>query len=372
MSTATQATPQQAADTQIATVAAPRLPYHPGIGKQFGLDSTVWRALVESTFPTAKTTGAVILALAYCKARGLDPFKRVVHIVPIWDKETKCYVETVWPGIAEYRTTAFRTKQYAGHEPTAFGPMIQQSWGGDDGGATVAFPEWAQMTVYRLIDGERYPFPGPKVYWLETYATRGRTDLPNTMWADRPIGMLEKCAEAAALRSAFPEELGGEFCAEEVGGRMFHGRPSIEAASFPAPSRADDLAARLTRPAAPASPSTDPHEATAQAVATEVAAGPAGTTPTVADSDALAKSEMQAADYQSFADACDERKDLQELGALKARALQDDLLTDSGRTRVITAIAKALDRLTTNAATKAKPTKGQKGMFPTAPHATEG
>jgi hypothetical protein len=38
------------------------------------------------------------------------------------------------------------------------------------------------------------------------------------MWRDRPRGQLEKCAEAAALRAAFPEEIGGDLCSDEVGG----------------------------------------------------------------------------------------------------------------------------------------------------------
>lgn len=139
-------------------------------------------------------------------------------------------------------------------------------------------------------------------------------------------------------------------------------------------TRADDLAARLKRPATPepASQSINPHEPAAQAAAAEVAAGPAGTTPTVADAETIAKSEMQAADYLAFVDTCVDGREPEKLSELRSRAMQDDLLTDGGRMRVVTAITKALDRLTTNAATKAKPIKGQKGMFPTAPHATEG
>jgi hypothetical protein len=36
------------------------------------------------------------------------------------------------------------------------------------------------------------------------------------MWETRPRGQIDKCAEAAALRCAFPEECGGEFIPEEV------------------------------------------------------------------------------------------------------------------------------------------------------------
>jgi hypothetical protein len=49
--------------------------------------------------------------------RQVDPFKRPVHIVPVWDNEKRDYVETVWPGIAEHRTTAFRTSAVSRPDP---------------------------------------------------------------------------------------------------------------------------------------------------------------------------------------------------------------------------------------------------------------
>jgi RecT family len=45
------------------------------------------------------------------------------------------------------------------------------------------------------------------------------TDVPNEMWANRPVGQLEKCAEAGALRRAFPEEIGNALTAEETEGQ---------------------------------------------------------------------------------------------------------------------------------------------------------
>jgi len=150
-------------------------------------------------------------------------------------------VDTVWPGIAELRTTAMRTGSFAGFEDTEYGPIIEEELGG----INVRYPEWAQCTVYRLIAGQRVAFVGPKVFWIETYATAKRdTKAPNSMWAKRPRGQLEKCAEAAALRRAFPEEIGNEYAAEEVEGQAFGQVRDITDRQSPG------LAARLSAPAA--------------------------------------------------------------------------------------------------------------------------
>lgn len=229
----------------LAVVEAARLPY-PEAAARMGLESSAWQTLVNATFPTARTAEGVILALNYCRARNLDVFKRPVHIVPIRTKlkspDGKEYwadIETVWPGINELRTTAHRTGVYAGSDPAEWGPDMTSEWelpsGDDDGGdhpnapprekkaaaapvrmLKVVHPEWCQITVYRIVQGQRVAFPGPRVYWLETYATAGKSDRPNEMWKDRARGQLEKCAEAAALRKAFPEELGGEHIVEEA------------------------------------------------------------------------------------------------------------------------------------------------------------
>lgn len=197
-------------------IAAPRLPFHPAIEQRFGIDVGAWRVLTDAVFPAAAQPESIIMALAYCRARNLDIFKKPVQIVPIWDRKRGAMVDTVWPGISELRTTAMRTGSFAGFDDTAYGPLVEEKLGGID----VRYPEWAQCTVYRLVGGQRVPFVGPKVFWIETYATAKRdTKAPNSMWLKRPRGQIEKCAEAAALRRAFPEEIGGEYAAEEMEGQ---------------------------------------------------------------------------------------------------------------------------------------------------------
>jgi phage recombination protein Bet len=233
-------TATQQTSGEVVAFQRPRLPWHDAIEKSFGdigVTKSAWKALTEAVYPNARTPDSIIMALSYCKARKLDPFKRPVHIVPMWDPKggpngRGGFVETIWPGISELRTTAFRTGQYAGCDETEFGPEKMQTFEGEKDvwensrkvgtekvSVTVTFPEWARVSVHRLVGNHIVRFVGPKVYWLESYASQGKLDVPNSMWAERPIGQIEKCAEAGALRRAFPEELGNMLSAEEMEGR---------------------------------------------------------------------------------------------------------------------------------------------------------
>jgi phage recombination protein Bet len=188
------------------------------------VDVEQWRVLTDAIFPGAKSAEAIVLALNYCKARGLDVFKKPVHIVPMWNSTLGREVETVWPGINELQTTAARTGHWAGMDPPTWGPMKRRTFTGLVGrrgqerntSVVVDFPEWCEVTVYRMINGQRCAFSEP-VYWEECYARMGRSEVPNDTWQRRARGQLHKCAKAASLRAAFPED--GSATAEEMEGR---------------------------------------------------------------------------------------------------------------------------------------------------------
>lgn len=266
---------EPSANGKLPAILPPRLPYHPAIEERFGIGLTEWRALVDAVFPLAKDPSSVILALSYCKARNLDPFKKPVHIVPMWNAAAKRMVETVWPGIGELRTTAFRTGQYAGRDEAKYGETRRERIGT----AEVEYPEWCQVTVYRLLGGQRLPFPGPRVYWRESYATAGREDpSPNSMWRRRPFGQIDKCAEAAALRAAFPEEVGNEYAAEEMEGRIIG--ETIDGRTGEVRPTPRTLSERLDAlaNAAPAGPRADADTETGDASDAVASEAPNGTT----------------------------------------------------------------------------------------------
>lgn len=178
-----------------------------------GITEAQWRTLMNNLFPGAKAE-SVMMVWDYCQARKLDPMKKPCHIVPM--KVGDSWRDVVMPGIYEYRTTANRTGEYLGHSRPTFGPEIEY--------LGVKAPEWCELTVYRWnkAAGQRCEYPAI-VHFSECVATYWDKDAKahkaNSRWSKAPRQMLEKCTEAAALRKAFPDELGGEVTAEEMEGQ---------------------------------------------------------------------------------------------------------------------------------------------------------
>lgn len=195
-----------------------RLPMPAYIGEE---DAGKWRVLCESIFPSAKTAEAIALALDYCKARKLDVMRKPVNIVPMWSTQLGKMVETVWPSINSVQIDAARSNAWAGMDEPKWGKDITRTFKGVKKGnvgeseMTITFPESCTVTVYRIVQGQRYAFAEP-VYWLECYARMGKTELPNDMWAKRTRGQFLKVAKAFSLRAAFPED--ADYTAEEMEG----------------------------------------------------------------------------------------------------------------------------------------------------------
>ena len=178
-------------------------------------ESELIGVLQTSLYPGA-AIGSVKMVLGYCKAAGLDPMQKPVHIVPMWDKNMKAMRDVVMPGIGLYRTQAARSGQYAGVTDPEFGPDITESVGG----VSITFPAWCKVTVKRLLGNQVVEFAA-REFWKENYATAGKdSSAPNAMWKKRPYGQIAKCAEAQALRKAFPE-FGSAPTADEMEGREF-------------------------------------------------------------------------------------------------------------------------------------------------------
>lgn len=187
-----------------------------------GIDESTWNALQSTIYPGAAPE-SILLAVDYCKARGLDVMLKPVHLVPMNVKDAKTgqysWRDVPMPGIGMYRIQADRSGSYAGADEPEFGPLIKYDFTDKSGKpVTMQFPEWCKFTVHKLI-GDRIVSFSAKEYWLENYATdSGKSDAPNAMWRKRVYGQLAKCAEAQALRKAWPE-VGSDPTVEEMEGK---------------------------------------------------------------------------------------------------------------------------------------------------------
>lgn len=179
------------------------------------LDKELNALLRNSLYPNASDQ-SLELVKGYCKASGYDIMRKPVHIVPMWNSAAGRMQDTIMPSIGLYRTDAARTGEYAGISEPVFGPVVTRQIGNLE----CTFPEWCKITVKRKVGNIIAEFTSQEL-WIESYAPAGGKEKliqPNSMWMKRPYGQLRKCAEAQALRMAFPE-VGSQPTAEEMEGK---------------------------------------------------------------------------------------------------------------------------------------------------------
>ena len=150
------------------------------------------------------------------------------------------------PGVGLYRTQAARSNECAGVSEPDFGPDVTETLGGQP----ITFPAWCRVTVKRrLPTGEVVEFTA-KEFWKENYAVKGgreKSIAPNAMWTKRPYGQIAKCAEAQALRKAFPE-VGSQPTADEMEGKTIDmGAAEVAPPAAPPAWPADKWAAALPK-----------------------------------------------------------------------------------------------------------------------------
>ena len=184
------------------------------------LDEKELLQVLESSLYPGASQSSIKMVIGYCKAAGLDPMQKPVHIVPMWDGKAHAMRDVIMPGIGLYRTQAARSAECAGVSEPEFGPDTTEAIGGQQ----ITYPAWCRVTVKRrLPTGEVVDFTA-KEFWKENYAIKGgkeKSIAPNAMWQKRPYGQIAKCAEAQALRKAFPE-IGSEPTADEMAGKTLN------------------------------------------------------------------------------------------------------------------------------------------------------
>jgi len=179
-------------------------------------DQTTWSpeqaAVLRQTGIDDDVAPAELSAFLHlCQRTQLDPFSRQIYLIGRWDKKQKRKVYTPQTGIDGYRVIAHRvaseSRQSFGYEDTLW---CDQSGRWRDAWLADTPPAAAKVTVLR--NGERFSAVARFSEYVQTFPDGN----PSGLWGRMPSGQIAKCAEALALRKAFPHDLAGIYTAEEM------------------------------------------------------------------------------------------------------------------------------------------------------------
>jgi len=147
--------------------------------------------LIKNTIAKDATPAELELFLYDCARQGVHPLDKLIYFTKRKDRYTPV------TSIDFLRTRAADSGECAGiDEPLFHGTPKQADFK-------------ASVTVYRIVQGQRYPFTAT-ARWAEYVPDQA------FMWQRMPHTMLGKCAEALALRKAFPKQLAGLYVKEEM------------------------------------------------------------------------------------------------------------------------------------------------------------
>lgn len=155
--------------------------------------------LIKKTVAKDATDTELAFFINQCDRTRLDPISKQIYFTKYGGKVT------IITAIDGFRVIASRSGHYAGQE----GPF----WCGTDGEWKDVWlssepPAAARVTVLRTIDGQLCRISAV-AHWKEYQSPRG-------LWKTMPANQLAKCAEALALRKAFPNDLSGLYTSDEM------------------------------------------------------------------------------------------------------------------------------------------------------------
>ena len=153
--------------------------------------------LIKKTICDGATDGELQLFMHQCIRTGMDPFSRQIYWMKVGGKPV------VITSIDGFRLVASRSGHYQGQTPP--------QWCGRDGKWRDIWldrepPAGARVGVYRA--GFKEP-----LYGVAAFSSYNRG---HGQWKQMPDVMLSKCAEALALRKAFPNDLSGLYTSDEL------------------------------------------------------------------------------------------------------------------------------------------------------------
>ncbi len=206
------------------------------------------RQLIRDTFANGASDAEFAVLMEIARARKLNPLLRQIHFVNRWDSEKHRPVWAAQVSIDGLRALAERTGLYQGQDEPEF----------------VENPDGTLKLCKVRVWRRDWPRPAVGIaYWNEyVQTTRDKQtgkSRPTAMWSRMPHIMLAKCAEALAMRKAFPEDMSGLYTPEEMS--QSHNDSSAARAQVESrPNARNEIPVRavLVAPSSPASPTVSP------------------------------------------------------------------------------------------------------------------
>ncbi|MEV4604823.1 phage recombination protein Bet [Amycolatopsis sp. NPDC049253] len=147
--------------------------------------------------------------LHFAQRTGLDPFARQIYMIARWDSQARRNKFTIQAAIDGLRIVAERHGQYGG--------QVGPEWCGPDGQWSDVWLKQAPPVAARvgIIRKDWSQVMYATAHFAE-YAGFKSGGALTAMWQGKGALMIAKCAEALALRKAFPQDLSGVYTAEEM------------------------------------------------------------------------------------------------------------------------------------------------------------
>ena len=128
--------------------------------------------LIKRTVARGASDDELRLFVQVCKGANLNPFLRQVHLVPRWDSKLGQEVRTIQVGIDGFRAVAESSGAYAGNDDPIFDGEHEIPYTKYENkkpvDAKLTVPGKATVTVYKMLEGQRYPFTAT-ARWEEYY-----------------------------------------------------------------------------------------------------------------------------------------------------------------------------------------------------------
>lgn len=182
---------------------------HGGSELVLGANQTFWtdnqRAALAQIGVQKASDADLAVFFHQSQRTGLDPFAKQIYMIERKGKQT---IQTGIDGFRLIaRRTIDRTKEGFGYRPTL--------WCGRDGQWRDVWleqepPAAAKVVVVR--GGQEFD----AIALFDSYAGKKYDGNLNAMWSTQGAHMIAKCAEALALRKAFPQDLSGLYTSDEM------------------------------------------------------------------------------------------------------------------------------------------------------------